>query len=70
VGERRLGKDSSDSVYFMSANRGKKSITVNLTHPEGQRLVRELVAKCDVLIENYKVATWTAMAWATRISRR
>jgi len=49
------GRDSSDSVYFMSANRGKKSITVNLTHPEGQRLVRELVAKCDVLIENYKV---------------
>jgi crotonobetainyl-CoA:carnitine CoA-transferase CaiB-like acyl-CoA transferase len=39
----------------MSANRGKKSVTVNLTHPEGQRLVRELAAKCDVLIENYKV---------------
>jgi crotonobetainyl-CoA:carnitine CoA-transferase CaiB-like acyl-CoA transferase len=39
----------------MAANRGKKSITVNLTHPEGQRVVRELAAKCDVLIENYKV---------------
>ena len=49
------GRDSTDSVYFMSANRGKKSITVNLTNPEGQRVVRELAVKCDVLIENYKV---------------
>jgi len=49
------GRDTTESAYFMSANRGKKSITVNLTHPEGQRIVRELAAKCDVLIENYKV---------------
>jgi crotonobetainyl-CoA:carnitine CoA-transferase CaiB-like acyl-CoA transferase len=49
------GRDSMESVYFMSANRGKKSITVNLTNPEGQRIVRELAARCDVLIENYKV---------------
>jgi crotonobetainyl-CoA:carnitine CoA-transferase CaiB-like acyl-CoA transferase len=49
------GRDTTESVYFMSANRGKKSITVNLTHPEGQRIVRELAAQCDVLIENYKV---------------
>src|SRR3970040_1167025 len=49
------GRDTSESAYFMSANRGKKSITVNLTHPEGRRIVRELAARCDVLIENYKV---------------
>jgi len=49
------GRDTADSVYFMSANRGKKSITVNLTKQEGQRLVRELATRCDVLIENYKV---------------
>ena len=49
------GRATSESAYFMSANRGKKSITVNLTHPEGQRIVRELAARCDVLIENYKV---------------
>ncbi len=49
------GKETSEAAYFMAANRGKKSITVNLTHPEGQALIRELVAKCDVLIENYKV---------------
>ena len=49
------GRDTSESAYFISANRGKKSITVNLTHPEGQRIVRELSARCDALIENYKV---------------
>jgi len=49
------GRETTESAYFMSANRGKKSITVNLTHPEGQRVVRELAMKSDVLIENYKV---------------
>ena len=49
------GRDTTESVYFMSANRGKKSITVNLANAEGQRVVRELAARCDVLIENYKV---------------
>lgn len=48
------GRDTSDSAYFTSANRGKKSITVNISKPEGQRLVRELARVCDVLIENYK----------------
>jgi crotonobetainyl-CoA:carnitine CoA-transferase CaiB-like acyl-CoA transferase len=49
------GKQTTEAAYFMAANRGKKSITVNLTHPEGQKLVRELAAKSDVLTENYKV---------------
>ncbi|HUJ87999.1 MAG TPA: CaiB/BaiF CoA-transferase family protein [Burkholderiales bacterium] len=48
------GKDTSESAYFACANRGKKSITVNLAVPLGQRIVRELAAKCDVLLENYK----------------
>ncbi|MFM9967554.1 MAG: CaiB/BaiF CoA transferase family protein [Burkholderiales bacterium] len=48
------GKETSEAAYFMAANRGKKSITVNLNHPDGQKLVRDLAAKCDVLIENYK----------------
>ena len=50
----RDGRDTRDSAYFTSANRGKKSITVNIAKPEGQALVRALAAKCDVLIENYK----------------
>ena len=48
------GRDTKDSAYFTSANRGKKSITVNLAKPEGQALVRALAAKSDVLLENYK----------------
>jgi crotonobetainyl-CoA:carnitine CoA-transferase CaiB-like acyl-CoA transferase len=48
------GKETSEAAYFMAANRGKKSITVNLNNAEGQQLVRDLAAKCDVLIENYK----------------
>jgi crotonobetainyl-CoA:carnitine CoA-transferase CaiB-like acyl-CoA transferase len=48
------GRETRDSAYFTSANRGKKSVTVNLSQPEGQALVRELAAKSDVLIENYK----------------
>jgi crotonobetainyl-CoA:carnitine CoA-transferase CaiB-like acyl-CoA transferase len=48
------GNETGESAYFACANRGKKSITVNLAAPEGQRIVRELAAKCDVLLENYK----------------
>ena len=50
----RAGKDTKDSAYFTSANRGKKSITINLSVPAGQDLARRLAAKCDVLLENYK----------------
>ena len=50
----REGRDTRDSAYFTSANRGKKSVTVNLSQPQGQALVRELACASDVLIENYK----------------
>ena len=50
----REGRETRDSAYFTSANRGKKSITVNVAKPEGQYLIRALVRECDVLIENYK----------------
>jgi crotonobetainyl-CoA:carnitine CoA-transferase CaiB-like acyl-CoA transferase len=49
------GRDTKESAYFASANRGKKSVTVNLSKPEGQEIVRNLARQCDVLIENYKV---------------
>ena len=48
------GKDTTESAYFASANRGKKSVTVNLSKPEGQDIVRRIAAQCDVLLENYK----------------
>ena len=49
------GSDSREAAYFQSANRNKQSLTLDFTRPEGQRLVRELVAQCDVLLENFKV---------------
>ncbi len=51
----RSGGVTRESAYFASTNRGKKSVTVNLSRPEGQRIVRELARQADVLIENYKV---------------
>jgi len=51
------GRETADSSYFLSANRGKKSITVDLAHPEGQALIRELAKQADVVVENYKVGT-------------
>ena len=49
------GRETKEGAYFCAANRGKKSITVNLSKPEGQQLVRELAKDVDVLVENYKV---------------
>ncbi len=49
------GNTTKESAYYCAANRGKKSITVNLSHPEGQKLVLELARGVDVIVENYKV---------------
>jgi len=46
-----------EAAYYLSTNRNKQSITVNLKHPEGQRIVRELAALSDVVVENYKLGT-------------
>lgn len=43
------------SAYFLSANRNKQSLAVDIAHPEGQELIRKLVAESDVLLENFKV---------------
>jgi glutaryl-CoA transferase len=53
--EQASGGTASDSTYFACCNRGKKSITVDLSRVEGQAIVRRLSQKCDVLVENYKV---------------
>ena len=49
------GNDTSESAYYLCANRNKRSLTVDITKAEGQQIIRKLAAKCDVLIENYKV---------------
>ena len=51
----REGRDTSDAAYFMCANRGKQSLTLDIAKPEGQQIIRELAQVSDVLIENYKV---------------
>jgi crotonobetainyl-CoA:carnitine CoA-transferase CaiB-like acyl-CoA transferase len=49
------GNDTTEAAYFLSANRNKKSVCVDFTQPEGQRIIRELTAKCDILLENFKL---------------
>jgi crotonobetainyl-CoA:carnitine CoA-transferase CaiB-like acyl-CoA transferase len=48
------GKDTSEAGYFLAANRGKKSITIDISKPAGADLVRELAKTSDVFMENYK----------------
>ncbi len=52
-----VDEGSGESAYFVSANRGKKSVTIDLSRPEGQEIVRRLAARSDVLLENYKVGS-------------
>ena len=51
------GRDTSEAGYYLAVNRGKRSITVSLDKPEGQRIVRELALKADIVLENYKVGS-------------
>ncbi|MSO74160.1 MAG: CoA transferase [Alphaproteobacteria bacterium] len=48
------GSETREAAYYLSTNRGKRSITVDFTRTEGQALVRRLAAEADVLLENYK----------------
>ncbi len=49
------GQPTRESGHYICSNRNKRSVTVNLADPQGQEIVRQLVAQADVLIENYKV---------------
>ena len=49
------GKDTAETAYFISINRNKRSITVDISKPEGQDIIRQLAKESDVVIENYKV---------------
>ncbi|TWO68205.1 CoA transferase [Caenimonas sedimenti] len=51
----RDGRDTAEAAYYLGTNRNKRSITCDIAKPEGQALVRELAAHCDVFVENYKV---------------
>ena len=49
------GKDTDEAAYYLSSNRNKRSVTVDISKPEGQALAKKLIAKCDIMIENFKV---------------
>ena len=49
------GNDTTEAAYYLAANRGKRSVTVDIASTEGQEIIRALVANADVVLENYKV---------------
>lgn len=49
------GNDTTESAYYLSTNRNKRSIAIDLSSPEGAAAVRQIASQCDVLIENFKV---------------
>ena len=53
----RSGAETREAGYYLSVNRGKRSITLDLDKPEGQRVVRALAERSDIVLENFKVGT-------------
>ncbi len=51
------GEDTSESAYYLCANRSKRSITIDLASEDGIALAKRLLAECDVLVENFKVGS-------------
>ncbi|MCS0591949.1 CaiB/BaiF CoA transferase family protein [Massilia norwichensis] len=49
------GEPTTESAYYLSANRNKRSVTIDMGTPQGQALLREMAASADILIENFKV---------------
>lgn len=49
------GRDTAEAAYYLAANRNKRSLTLDISRPEGQAIVRALTAQSDVVVENYKV---------------
>lgn len=55
------GRETGEAAYYLSANRGKRSLTVDFTRPEGRDIVRRLAEQSDVLLENHKVGSLTRL---------
>ncbi|MCJ0761614.1 CaiB/BaiF CoA transferase family protein [Variovorax terrae] len=51
------GQETRESAYYLTANRGKRSITLSLDKPEAQQIVRDLAMRSDIVLENYKAGT-------------
>src|SRR3990170_7459443 len=50
----KAGRDTAESAYYLSANRNKRSLTLDIATAEGQALACRLIGRCDVLVENFK----------------
>ena len=48
------GNDTSESAYYMAANRNKRSIALDMATPQGADTIRQLATKCDIVVENFK----------------
>ena len=51
------GEDTTESAYFLSSNRNKRSLALDISKPEGQALAKRLIGFCDILVENFKVGS-------------
>lgn len=60
---------NGESTYFMSVNRNKESITLNMKHPEGQKLLWQLVERADVLIENFRPGVMARLGFSYEACR-
>ncbi len=49
------GKDTAEAAYYLGTNRNKRSVTCDISTPEGQQIIRDLLLHCDVFVENFKV---------------
>ncbi len=49
------GRETGESAYYLAANRGKRSLAIDFSQPDGQDLVRQLAVRADVFVENFKV---------------
>ena len=58
---------SGVSTYFLSVNRNKRSITVNLKSSEGQEVIQRLASMCDVLVENFRTGVLEKLGWVMTI---
>lgn len=58
------GQPTRESAYFLCTNRNKRSITVDMASPEGQQTLRDLAAKADIVLENFKTGG-SNTAWTT-----
>jgi len=51
----KAGRNTTESAYYLSSNRNKRSVSIDVAKPEGQALAKRLIEKCDIMLENFKV---------------